>query len=276
MIDILKKLNKKGDAFIAKHGINDFHKKAAELLADANLPSRYNFQELVNHSLSGKHTQYFQSLEFSDLPLTLSFGEHCFIDVYFWLRRPTVIHNHHFAGAFMCLQGNNLDLEFIFKKERKLGKFHDLGVLTLKQERNMRPGDIAEIAFMNKFIHQNHHLDELTVNLCFRTPREPNKNLSNYLFSGLRYEKDSVLLGRVARLQRMIDLGVLDHRKANVTIDDAIYFLIQTFETRSQNPRLIRIRKSLDQRVKEEAGIDIDQLLRDHHKQFEEIENNYE
>lgn len=276
MIDILKKLNKKGDAFIAKHGIKDFHKKAAELLADADLPARYNFQELVNHSLSGKHTQYFQSLEFSDLPLTLSFGEHCFIDVYFWLRRPTVIHNHHFAGAFMCLQGNNLDLEFTFKKERKLGKFHDLGVLTLKEERNMRPGDIAEIAFMNKFIHQNHHLDELTVNLCFRTPREVNKNLSNYLFSGLRYEKDPILLGRVARLQRMIDLGVLDHRKANVTIDDAIYFLIQTFETRSQNPRLLRIRKALDQRVKEELGVDISGLLRTHNQRFEEIENNYE
>lgn len=275
MIDILKKLNRKGDAFIAKYGIKDFHKKASELLADADLPSRYDFQELVNHSLSGRKTQYFQNLEFSDLPLTLSFGEHCFIDVYFWLRRPTVIHNHHFAGAFMCLQGNNLDLEFTFKKERKLGKYHDLGKLTLKQERNMRPGDIAEIAFMNKFIHQNHHLAELTVNLCFRTPRDTGKDLSNYLFSGLRYEKNSILLGRVARLQRLIDLGVLDHRKANVTIDDAIYFLIQTFETRSQNPRLHKIRKSLDERVKNELGVDVSQLLREHDKRFEEIENNY-
>lgn len=276
IIELAKKINRKGDLFIKKNGIADFHKKASELLAVSDLSEHFDFEEIVQSAFDLKHPQHFKSLEFSDLPVTIAQGENCFIDVYFWRRRPTVIHNHHFTGAFMCLFGSNVDLEFTFKRERKLGKFHDLGTIELKHTRQILPGDIAEIALMDKFIHQNHHQAELTVNLCFRTPQDPVKNLSNYLFSGLRYEKDAELLGRVARLQRFVDLGVFNADKVKINNDDSINFLIQTFETRSGNPRLLKLKAKLDKRIKDELGVDVTKLLKEHDHEMEKIENDYQ
>src|SRR6476646_5091233 len=106
---IAKKINLAGDRFIRKNGSKEFHKIATDLLLSSGFSESYHFQEIVklafNNNVSG--IQNYKQLEFSDLPLTLSRGEHCFIDLYFWRRRPTVIHNHHFSGAFMCLEGNN-------------------------------------------------------------------------------------------------------------------------------------------------------------------------
>ncbi len=276
LLQLSKKLNRQGDLFIKKHGIKDFHKKASELLSISDLSEKFNFQEIVQSAFDGKHPQHFKSLEFSDLPVTIAQGENCFIDVYFWRRRPTVIHNHHFTGAFMCLTGSNVDLEFTFKRQKKLGKHHDIGTLELKHTRQILPGDIAEISFMDKFIHQNHHQAELTVNLCFRTPQDPVKSLSNYTFSGLRYEKNSELLGRVARLMRFVDLGVFNPEKVKINNDDAINFLIQTYETKSGNPRLLKLRKDLEKRIKNETGVEISKLIKEHDLQMEKIENDYE
>ena len=80
------------------------------------------------------------------------------------------------------------------KKEKKLGRFHELGVLKLKQTRHLIPGNVADIGLMDKFIHQNHHQADLTVTLCFRTPQVNSKSLSNYLSSGLRFEKNHDLM----------------------------------------------------------------------------------
>lgn len=276
LIQVAKKINRQGDSFIRKNGIKEFHKKASELLSISDLSGNFNFEEIVQSAFDNKHPQHFKSLEFSDLPITIAQGENCFIDVYFWRRRPTVIHNHHFTGAFMCLTGSNVDLEFTFKRERKLGKFHDLGTLELKHTRHVLPGDIAEIPFMDKFIHQNHHQAELTVNLCFRTPQDETKSLSNYFYSGLRYEKNSELLGRVARLLRFVDLGVFNPEKVNITNDDAINFLIQTYDSRSENPRLLKLKSTLEKRVKKELGVEIPKLIKEHDLKMEKIENDYE
>ncbi len=275
-LEIAKKITRKGDAFIEKNGIRNFHKASAELLAASEIHKHFNVEEIVGSVFSGKTPQHFKSLEFSDLPVTVAQGKNCFIDIYFWRRRPTVIHNHHFAGSFMCLLGNNVDLEFTFTKERTIGKYHQLGKLELKQTRNIQSGHIAEIAFLDKFIHQNHHQADLTVNLCFRTPQKPGKSLANYLFSGLRYEKNVDLMGRVARLQKFIDLDVVDIGKSRITNDDAIHFLIMTSGSERGNPKFIELRKQLNKRVKNECGIDIDKLIRDHDTKMEEIENEYE
>ena len=117
MIKLAQKLVKSGDRFIAQHGVKEFHKKAADLLSSSTLAQDYDYQEIVTEAFTPsfqRHPQNFASLEFSDLPITLARGKNCFIDVYFWRRRPTVIHNHHFVGAFQCLHGSNLDLEFQF------------------------------------------------------------------------------------------------------------------------------------------------------------------
>lgn len=276
--ELAKKINRKGDLFIKKHGTKDFHKYATDLLVHSGLEKSFNYQDIVLAAFENTTSlkQNFKQLEFSDLPLTLARGENCFIDIYFWRRRPTVIHNHHFSGAFMCLDGNNVDLEFEFKKTQKIGKFHDTGELVLRQSRNLKPGDVATIAPLDKFIHQNHHQAELTVNLCFRTPEIESKNLSNYLFSGLRFEKNPVLLGRVSRLRRFIDLGDFKFKNVNVTTDDAVHFLIQNHRTNSLNPRLMKVTKALDSRLQDEYGLNIPQMMDDHEAHFEKIENEYE
>jgi hypothetical protein len=278
LFDLAQKINRKGDLYISRHGTKDFHKLATDLLADSGFANAYNFQEVVLNAfktnISSK--QNYKQLEFSDLPLTLARGENCFIDIYFWRRRPTTIHNHHFSGAFMCLEGNNVDLEFEFKKKQKLGKYHDLGELSLREERNLKAGDIATIAPLDKFIHQNHHQAELTVNLCFRTPDIKAKNLSNYLFSGLRFEKNHVQLGRTERLRRFLDMGDFKVKDSDVTSDDAISFLLQHHGTVSQNLKLQKLLKTFDKRMQNEFGVNIPKMLNQHDIQFEKLENDYE
>jgi hypothetical protein len=276
MLELVKKINRKGDLFIKKNGIKDFHKFAADILTDSHLEDQFNYQEVVEHAFSSRHGQNFKNLEFSDLPVTIAQGENCFIDLYFWRRRPTVIHNHHFTGAFMCLLGQNIDLEFTFQKTKKLGRFHDLGELELKHTRRMGPGAVAGIPFMDKFIHQNHHQADLTVNLCFRTPQFPGKNLSNYLFSGLRFEKNPDLLGRVGRLHRFLNMGDFDYKKVKINADDAINFLIQSFDTRSENPRLLKLQKMLNKNLKSELGVDISALMNAHEAKFDKMLEGYE
>lgn len=278
IVKLAQTINRKGDLFIKKNGSKDFHKKATDLLLSSGLSKSFNYQDIVNSAFENTTSlkQNFKQLEFSDLPVTLSRGEHCFIDIYFWRRRPTVIHNHHFSGAFMCLTGNNVDLEFTFEKNKKIGKFHDVGELTLAQTRNLKAGDVATIAPMDKFIHQNHHQAELTVNLCFRTPEIEGKNLSNYLYSGLRFEKNPVLLGRVSRLRRFIDLGEFKFKDVNVTSDDAVNFLIQNHKTNSQNPRLLKVIRTLDKRLQDEFGLNVTLKMDEHEKHFEKLENDYE
>ena len=275
-LKMASRLNRQGDYFIKRNGIKDFHKKASELLSESHLLDQFNLSPIIESIFQPKKKHHFKNLEFSDLPITISQGEFCFIDIYFWLRRPTVVHNHHFTGAFMCLSGNNVDLEFKFKKTKKLGKYHDLGELTLKQTRNLLPGDIAEIGLMDKFIHQNHHQADLTVNLCFRTPQDPRKSLSNYLYSGLRYEKNVDLLARVGRLHKILDLGLFDRDKIKISPDDAINFLIQTHGTRSQNPKLLNLRMELFKRIKNEFGVNVSSMLEEHELMMDKIENDYE
>jgi hypothetical protein len=276
--ELAKKINRKGDQFIKKNGTKEFHKIATDLLIGSNFAKSFNYQDIVSAAFESTTSlkQNFRQLEFSDLPLTLSRGENCFIDIYFWRRRPTVIHNHHFSGAFMCLDGNNVDLEFEFKKSKKVGKYHDIGSLELVSTRNLKAGDVATIAPLDKFIHQNHHQAELTVNLCFRTPEIGEKNLSNYLFSGLRFEKNPVLIGRVSRLRRFIDLGQFKFKDVNITTDDAVNFLIQNHRTNSLNPRLVKVMKTLDQRLQDEFDLNVTKLMDDHEKHFEKLENEYE
>lgn len=277
-ISIAQDLVQSGDKFLSTHGPEEFHHKASELLAQANLHQSFNFGELVEKSFASdfNHPQNYASSQFSDFPLTVAHGDKCFLDIYFWRRRPTVIHDHHFTGAFQCLQGNNVDLEFEFKETRKLGSYHSLGKLNLKHTRNIKSGDIVAIDLLDKFIHQNHHQADLTVNVCFRTPDIGATNLSNYLYSGLRYEKHPDLLNRTNRLLSFLYLGDFNTEKLTLTPDDALNFLIRNHYSTSQSSSFLKLKAQLDKRVKEELGIDVTKLLEEHENRMEELENLYD
>jgi hypothetical protein len=267
-----------GDEYIDQNGLNAFHIKARELLENAELPKYFNFQELVERSLNAKFEipQTYRYSEFSDFPLTLARGKHCFIDVYFWRRRPTAVHNHHFRGAFQCLKGFNVDLEYTYLPEKSLGEHHSVGELKLIGTRNLKPGDVVSINFLDKFIHQNHHQDELTVNLCFRTPEEDQNNISNYLLSGLRFEKESGLLMRVERLKKLCALDDFHIENLELSHDEAINFLIQTYETGTKNTRILRLQDFFKNKLLFELNLDIYQLLDEHDKKIAEMEDLYE
>ena len=272
-IKTVQTLTRKGDAFLARQGLKNFHQEAASLLASAKLHQSFDFQEVVTASFDRKKAPapYFSHLEFSDLPLTVARGENCFIDLYFWRRRPTVIHNHHFMGAFQCLKGNNVDLEFKFHVEEKLSKFISLCKIEELKSRVLKSGDIAEINYLDKFIHQNHHQADLTINLCFRTPQKKNANISNYLFSGLRYEKDGKTLERVDRLIKLTQIEDFVFKQLDLTVDDAVHFLIQTAFHNSQNNRFIKLRDFLHKKVMKETGMSVDKLVRAHEKRLDDI-----
>lgn len=278
LVKMAETLIKTGDEFIEAQGVQEFHYKAEELLHQAKLQDHYDFKQLVETTFSDQFNSYqnYASMQFSDLPITLAHGNHCFLDLYFWRRRPTVIHDHHFVGAFQCLEGSNVDLEFEFIKNQKLGEFHDLGELNLLQTRLLKKGDVAKIDLLDKFIHQNHHQADLTINVCFRTPDIGTNNLSNFLYSGLRFEKDSELLNRVSRLMSFIHLGDFDVKKLNLSVDDALCFLIKSYRMQSSGKRFMEVKNFLLKKVQDELQVDILSLLDQHESQMDQIENQYE
>lgn len=270
-----QKLVSVGDKFINSKGTSHFHQEAARLLKESSIHELFDYKNLVQTSFEKKFQaeQNFRGSEFSDLPLTLARGEHCFIDLYFWRRRPTTIHNHHFTGAFQCLYGHNMDSEFTFTPERKLTKFHTMGTLKEIDRREVKPGDVVAINYQDKFIHQNHHHADLTVNLCFRTPDRNGKRLSSFLYSGLKCEKDLATLKTAERLYSFALIDDFNFEKLNLSHEVSMTFLLETFRM-SGHPRVQKIQKFLEQKVKKELGLSINKLLLSHEEKLDEIEAN--
>lgn len=271
-------LTVQGDQFIQRFGHKKFHEQAAELLGKAKLHENFDYKDLVASSFAPRFVdwQNFKAMEFSDLPLTIARGKECFIDVYFWRRRPTTIHNHHFNGAFQCLRGVNVDTAFKFEKERSLTRFHTLGSLIEKRTSELRPGDVEAIDLQDKFIHQNHHHDDLTVNLCFRTPDYQGKNLSNFLYSGLKIEKDSTSIMRAQRLLAFTRIDDFDVKKIDINLIDALNFLYYTYDSGLTHPRFLKVQKFLSKKVKDELGISLPDLMQKHEARIDEIQSFYE
>ncbi len=273
-----RKIVRLGDAAFKKKGLQNFHLEAQNIVVNSKYCDLFDVQELLEGSFKKefKQIQNFGSLQFSDLPVTVARGDNCFLDLYFWRRRPTVIHNHHFAGAFQCLMGLNVDLEFEWKKERKLGSFHSMGKLKIKETKILKKGDSESIGFLDSYIHQNHHQADLTVNLCLRTPEVKKTNLSNYLFGGLKFEKCPQFLSRTQRLHRVLGMQEMNIDKIEIDLDDALQFLIATYESGLQDKRLLKLRRSLLSRVKSEWGINPDQMLKAHEFEMDRQQELYD
>lgn len=271
-------LTRLGDRFISKNGTKLFHEEAQRLLLKSNLHRSFDYQELATAIFSKNFQveQNFKAFEFSDLPITVARGEHCFIDIYFWRRRPTTIHNHHFSGAFQCISGSNVDSEFKFKLGRKLTRHHALGELHLVRTKNIKAGDVVAIDLLNKFIHQNHHHDDLTVNLCFRTNEVSKRNLSNYLYSGFRYEKDHQALLRAERLFALTKIQDFDPKRMDITPADALNFLILNYGSGIQHPRFVKHQAYLEGIVKETFQLNVKGLIDAHEDQLSRIQSEYE
>ena len=137
-------------------------------------------------------------------------------------------------------------------------------------------GDIAAIDLLDKFIHQNHHQAELTINACFRTPDIGETHLSNFLYSGLRYEKNPNLLNRGERIVNFLHMGDYQIQEMNVTIDDALHFMIRNFRSKSSSGRFLELKNFMKAKVTQELDLDVEDLLQKHDQIIEQLENDYE
>lgn len=274
---LLKTLVQKGDEVIELDGLSHFPSKAKQLLEELSLPELFNLDDLIQESFNPEfeRNQNFKFMEFSDLPITVARGKNCFVDLYFWRRRPTTIHNHHFHGAFQSLVGLNLELEFSFKPERQLGLFHSLGKLELINESVLKPGQVIAINALDNFIHQNHHHNDLCINLCFRTPEMSDTNIANFLFSGFRYEKDQQLLTRSERLTRFFMMQKIDLNKLDLTSDDALCFLLQNHNHSSNNPLIKELAHHFDHLLQTTSDVNLPDLLHHHDQELEKIQDRY-
>ena len=271
------RLTRAGDKFIQKSGPQKFYEEAAALLDKASMHKHFSFEDLVIGSFGKNfnHEQNFKSLEFSDLPVTIARGEHSFVDLYFWRRRPTTIHNHHFTGAFQCLHGSNVELKYKFTKERRLTRFHTMGELKEIKETKVLPGDIECIDLQDKFIHQSHHQADLTVNLCFRTPDFKGKNLANFFYPGLKYEKNALTLQKAQRLYAFALIEDFKLDKVDVAPEVALTFLIETLNMGSSHPAVKKLQNNFMRKFKSESKLDLAKLFQTHENYLDHLIEKY-
>jgi hypothetical protein len=278
LLELAQGMTERGDHFLKEKGAEDFHRFAFELLNQKDLSEYFDLGELIKTYFNTQFTSKpnFNQFDFSDLPLTIARGESCFIDLYFWRRRATVIHNHHFKGAFSCLLGKNVDYKYNFKSNKKLTQFHETGILEIEEKRVIFPGDSVEINFLDDFIHQNHHHADLTVNLCFRTPDIGKENLSNFLLSGFRFEKNPQHLSRLYHLRKFLDFQRLNLDEIKLGLDDCLSFMILFYSSQTNNKILKNVFDWMNSKIKRETNLDIPKMLEFHDKEMDKIENNYD
>ncbi len=262
------------DAHLKLQGKSDFPHKAFDLLTKANLHQSFDLNKVLKYALNKDFSisQKYPHFEFSDFPLTLASGEHCFIDMYCWRRRPTSIHHHHFVGAFQCMRGQNLDWSYEFIESKKLGDYHSIGNLILKTQHSLYPGDVVPIKWQEDFIHQNLHNDELTINLCLRTHDQADSYLSDYLYSGLKTIKHPDMIQKVERLYRSLFLSEFNFTEIDLSLDEAIHFLTQTYLHQSQGVTFLKFRKDLSHLMLSKHGLDVDHFCRQHEIHLNNLE----
>ena len=167
---------------------NDFARIATNILEDSSIHKYYNsgvINEIFAHKSFPK--QHYGLKNFSDTPFTLFRGERFILDMYFWRVSDTDIHSHHFTGAFKMLSGVQHQLEFVFKKKKKLFQFLEEGEVKLRSSKELFSGDTQSIVLGDDFIHQTIHSDKIaTVNLCLRTTTLPKLDLYSFLLSGYK------------------------------------------------------------------------------------------
>ena len=269
-----KEVVRQADQFLTHQDLFSFPDKAKYLLESAKLHESYDLKSVISESLKHEFStpQKYPHFEFSDFPLTIAQGEHCFIDLYCWRRRPTSIHHHHFVGAFQCLSGENLDWTYEYQETKKLGDFHSIGNLNLIKKQSVLPGDIVPIKWQEDFIHQNLHDADLTVNICLRTHDRTGAYLSDYLSSGLKTIKHPMLIERGERLYHSLFLSSMSRSQLNLNLDESIFFLTQTYGYSSQGSAFLKLRKELSEQLLSELHLDVDQLCREHENHLNNLE----
>jgi len=109
------------------------------------------------------------SSTFSDCQLQIFANERFVIEILFWTKSTTNIHQHGFSGAFCVVAGSSLHTEFKFTLKQRFNGGLILGEMTASPPELFRTGRVQPIAPGNRFIHRLFHLDQPSVSLVIRT-----------------------------------------------------------------------------------------------------------
>lgn len=183
----------------------DFGPLSTKILENSSIHEHFN-KEVVSEFFKLKilPKQNYTINNFSDSAFTLFRNDQFFLDIYFWRNSDTDLHSHHFTGAFKMLSGVQRQTTYSFIKKKKITAFLEQGELKLLQSKVLQVGDTQPILLGDNFIHQIiHDKNELTVNLCLRTPAIdplkfygfflPGHKLENLPYSDLRSRKLSLI-----------------------------------------------------------------------------------
>lgn len=178
---------------------------------DFNLSLDKILQELPNIDLP---LQTFPEGEFSDFPLTLVRTEKILIDMYFWFKSDTSIHNHHFCGAFKIIGGESYQVSYRFDKTNNISPGLDEGVMTQVKNEHLTLGSVNTIKLRDNFIHHVFHLGKPTITLCVRTPFLEGEDLSTFIYPKYRVVISKISIPQkkwlqILRLQLEQDPGYL-------------------------------------------------------------------
>jgi hypothetical protein len=88
--------------------------------------------------------------------------------------------------------------------------------------------------------------------------------------------KDPLHLQRVERLRRFALMYDFEPEMLDLTLDDALGFLLQNPPQESTRKMHIRLREHLRQKVQRETEISLDDLVERHERRLNEIQEEYD
>ena len=71
-------------------------------------------------------------------------------------------------------------------------------------------------------------------------------------------------------------MGEFNIHKLDITIDDAIHFLIRSYRSEASSRKFHEVKNFMEKMVMKELGLDISKLLDVHEIKMDELENDYD
>lgn len=171
-------------------------------------------------SMSQLPRQTFSHRTFSQFPLTL-FNHHGYnLDLYFWNRANTSIHDHNFSGAFKVLKGTYHQLTYQFVEEKKYFDWLSKGQLSHQGVNVLLPQDVQTIVHGDEFIHLTHHENLDCVTACLRTEATTGA-IHSYFSPSLRIQYVSAG-PQIGKLFDYISFLILDFDRNESTIFESM------------------------------------------------------
>jgi len=176
---------------------------------------------------------------FSDLALNVFQHPRFYIEVLYWVTGTTTIHEHSFSGAFYVWHGQSLNVEYIFREQKRFNSRFRIGDLKICKVERLHKGTIKPIHSGSALIHAVFHLDCPSVTVVVRTHQNPDA------FPQLEYRYPSIAIDAT-----QIDPAVIKRIQA-INVGSVCFYwqdngVISSFLKKTSIDDVYRIYRSLD------------------------------